>query len=179
MSAASMTPVDRFVDAFVRGVTVLSKACGAIAAASLAAGCLVVCHMVLVRYVFSQPTIWQTEFVTFAVVATTLLGSPYVLLTRGHVTVDLVPHYLTARPRRRLGAGRLGPRLGGLRGARLDRLAVFSRGLGIRLEDRVGLGTAAVDTPPDPARGPGHSHPAVHGGYSLPCHRAAPAPRRP
>ena len=102
MPAAHMTPLDRFVDAFVRGVTVLSKACGAIAAASLAAGCLVVCHMVLVRYVFSLPTIWQTEFVTFAVVAATLLGSPYVLLTRGHVTVDLVPHYLSARPRRHL-----------------------------------------------------------------------------
>ena len=58
--------------------------------------------MVLVRYIFAQPTIWQTEFVTFAVVATTLLGSPYVLLTRGHVTVDLLPHYLATRPRRYL-----------------------------------------------------------------------------
>lgn len=97
-----MTLFGRFVDSFVRGVTALSKACGAVAAACLAAGCVVVCHMVLVRYVFAQPTIWQTEFVTFAVVAATLLGSPYVLLTRGHVTVDLVPHYLTAGPRRHL-----------------------------------------------------------------------------
>jgi len=102
VSAARVKPFDRLVDSFVRGVTVLSKACGAVAAVSLAAGCIVVCHMVLVRYVFSQPTIWQTEFVTFAVVAATLLGSPYVLLTRGHVTVDLVPHYLSARPRRYL-----------------------------------------------------------------------------
>ena len=97
-----MKPVDRFVDSFLRVVTALSRACGAVAAASLAAGCVVVCQMVLVRYVLGRPTIWQTEFVTFAVVAATLLGSPYVLLTRGHVTVDLVPHYLTAQPRRRL-----------------------------------------------------------------------------
>ena len=97
-----MNSVDRFVEYFVRTVTALSRACGAVAAASLAAGCMVVCHMVLARYVLERPTIWQTEFVIFAVVAATLLGSPYVLLTRGHVTVDLVPHYLTRRSRRRL-----------------------------------------------------------------------------
>ena len=97
-----MKPYDRFVDSFVHAVTALSKACGAVAAVCLAAGCVAVCHMVLVRHILGQPTIWQTEFVTFAVVAATLLGSPHVLLTRGHVTVDLVPHYLAARPRRHL-----------------------------------------------------------------------------
>ena len=88
------------VDHFIRGVRALSNACGVLAALCLAAACLVVCHMVLVRYMFSAATIWQTEFVTFAVVAATLIGSPYVLLTRGHVTVDLLPHYLSERPRR-------------------------------------------------------------------------------
>ncbi len=88
------------VDHFIRGVRSLSRACGVLAALCLAAACLVVCHMVLVRYMFSAATIWQTEFVTFAVVAATLIGSPYVLLTRGHVTVDLLPHYLSERPRR-------------------------------------------------------------------------------
>ena len=88
------------VDHFIRGVRALSNACGVLAALCLAAACLVVCHMVLVRYMFSASTIWQTEFVTFAVVAATLIGSPYVLLTRGHVTVDLLPHYLSERPRR-------------------------------------------------------------------------------
>ena len=95
----------RFVDALIRGVEALSRACGMVAAACLAAACLVVCHMVLVRYAFGAATIWQTEFVTFAVVASTLIGSPYVLLTRGHVTVDLLPHYLSEKPRRRLALG--------------------------------------------------------------------------
>lgn len=97
-----MSRIDPLFNALIRSVTALSKACGVFAAVCLAAGCLVVCHMVLVRYVLGQATIWQTEFVTFAIVAATLMGSPYVLLTRGHVTVDLVPHYLPARPRRLL-----------------------------------------------------------------------------
>ena len=87
---------------FIRGVETLSRACGVFAALCLAAASFVVCHMVLVRYAFGTATIWQTEFVTFAVVAATLIGSPYVLLTRGHVTVDLLPHYLSKKPRHRL-----------------------------------------------------------------------------
>ena len=84
---------------FFRAVEALSRACGVLAAVCLAAASVVVCHMVIVRYALGIPTIWQTEFVTFAVVAATLIGSPYVLLTRGHVTVDLLPHYLYGRPR--------------------------------------------------------------------------------
>lgn len=89
-----------FVDPLIRGVETLSRACGVLAALCLAAASVVVCQMVLVRYAFGAATIWQTEFVTFAVVAATLIGSPYVLLTRGHVTVDLLPHYLSEEPRR-------------------------------------------------------------------------------
>ena len=55
---------------------------------------LVVCHMVFVRYVLNQNTIWQTDFVTYSLVAATFVGSPYVLMTRGHVNVDVLPHYL-------------------------------------------------------------------------------------
>jgi len=82
------------VNAFVRAVTLLSNACGIIAAICLAAACIVVCEMVVLRYGLNASTIWQTEFVTYAVAASTLVGSPYVLLKRGHVNVDLLPHYL-------------------------------------------------------------------------------------
>lgn len=82
------------MNAFVRGVTLLSQACGVFAGLCLAAACLVVCQMVVLRYWLGASTVWQTEFVTYAVVACTLIGSPYVLLTRGHVNVDLLPHYL-------------------------------------------------------------------------------------
>ena len=87
---------------FIRAVGALSQLFGMLAAACLAAACVVVCQMVFMRYVLAASTIWQTEFVMYAIVAATLLGSPYVLLTRGHVNVDLLPLYLRPGPRRAL-----------------------------------------------------------------------------
>ena len=87
------------MDFFVRLVQGLSRLTGVLAALLLAAACIIVCQMVVMRYVLNASTIWQTEFVTYAVVAATLIGSPYVLLTRGHVNVDLLPHYLGPRGR--------------------------------------------------------------------------------
>jgi TRAP-type C4-dicarboxylate transport system permease small subunit len=90
------------MNVFVRTIHEASRLFGMLAALCLLAACIVVCEMVLVRYVLKSSTIWQTEFVTFSVVAATLLGSPYVLLTRGHVNVDLLPNYLAPRARRGL-----------------------------------------------------------------------------
>jgi len=58
-----------------------------------------VCEMVLVRYVFGADTIWQTDFVTYSLVAATFVGSPYLLTLRGHVNVDVLPHYVGRRSR--------------------------------------------------------------------------------
>ena len=87
---------------FVQIVRRLSQLCGVIAAGLIALGVLVVCHMVFVRYVLNQNTIWQTDFTTYCLIAATFVGSPYVLMTRGHVNVDVLPHYLGARARLRL-----------------------------------------------------------------------------
>lgn len=87
------------MDQFVRTVRALSLFCGYVAAALIGAGVLVVCHMVFVRYFLNQNTIWQTDFVTYSLVAATFIGSPYVLMTRGHVNVDVLPHYFGPRPR--------------------------------------------------------------------------------
>ena len=87
------------MDRFIRTVRVLSQLCGFIAAALIACGVLVVCHMVFVRYVLNRNTIWQTDFVTYSLIAATFVGSPYVLLMRGHVNVDVLPHYLGPRAR--------------------------------------------------------------------------------
>ncbi|MDJ0946321.1 MAG: TRAP transporter small permease [Kiloniellales bacterium] len=89
------------MDLFVQGVRRLSTLCGIVAVGLLLAAVLVVCQLVFVRYVLGTSAIWQHEFVTYSLVAATFLGSPYVLLTRGHVNVDLLPHYLG--PRGRLG----------------------------------------------------------------------------
>jgi TRAP-type C4-dicarboxylate transport system permease small subunit len=93
------------MDRFVRAVRQMSQLCGFFAAALIALGVLVVCHMVFVRYVLNQNTIWQTDFVTYSLVAATFIGSPYVLLIRGHVNVDILPHYLGRRARFWLAIG--------------------------------------------------------------------------
>jgi TRAP-type C4-dicarboxylate transport system permease small subunit len=87
------------VNRFVTAVRRVSQLCGFVAAGLIALGVLVVCHMVFVRYVLNQNTIWQTDFTTYCLIAATFVGSPYVLMTRGHVNVDVLPHYLGARPR--------------------------------------------------------------------------------
>ena len=83
----------------MRAVRRLSQLCGIVAATLIALGVVVVCQMVFVRYVLNHNTIWQTDFVTWSLVAATFVGSPYVLLTRGHVNVDVLPLYLGDRAR--------------------------------------------------------------------------------
>jgi TRAP-type C4-dicarboxylate transport system permease small subunit len=90
------------MDRFVRIVRAISLACGIAGAGLIALGVLTVCHMVFVRYVLGQNTIWQTDLTTYALIGATFIGSPYVLMTRGHVNVDVLPVYLGPRGRFRL-----------------------------------------------------------------------------
>ena len=94
----SLSPRHRgALDRFVAGVRLVSRLCGYVAAGLIALGVVVVCHMVFVRYVLNQHTIWQTDFVTYSLIAATFVGSPYVLMTRGHVNVDVLPLYAGPR----------------------------------------------------------------------------------
>lgn len=74
-----------------------SRITGYFSAALMLLSVFVVCHMVFVRAVLGESSIWQTEFVTFALISATFLGAPYILLTRGHVNVDLLPLMLPHR----------------------------------------------------------------------------------
>lgn len=87
------------MDRFGRTVRAISLGCGVAAAGLIALGVVTVCHMVFVRYVLNQNTIWQTDLTTYALIGATFIGSPYVLMTRGHVNVDVLPVYLGARGR--------------------------------------------------------------------------------
>ncbi|WP_368655372.1 TRAP transporter small permease [Castellaniella ginsengisoli] len=92
---------------FTHWVERLSRACGVLAALLLTFAMLVVCQMILMRYVFRAPTIWQTEAVVFGATAAIFLGAPYVLMTKGHVGVDFIQMLVGARARRwmdRVGA---------------------------------------------------------------------------
>lgn len=82
---------------FTKFVEMVSNACGIIAAVLVGMAILVVCQMVVMRYFLNASTIWQTEFVIFSLVGSTFIGCPYVLMVKGHVSVDLLPHYLSRK----------------------------------------------------------------------------------
>ena len=84
---------------FVRAVDRLSIGCAVFAAACLAAAMLVVVWMVIWR-VTGHSTYWEIELAVYLIVATVLVGSPYTLMTHGHIGVDLLGHYLSASHRR-------------------------------------------------------------------------------
>jgi TRAP-type C4-dicarboxylate transport system permease small subunit len=69
----------------------ISRLCGIVAMLLLLGAVLVVCEMITIRYFLRASTVWQTEFVTYAIMASTFIGSPYVLLHHGHIGMDLVP----------------------------------------------------------------------------------------
>jgi TRAP-type C4-dicarboxylate transport system permease small subunit len=88
------------VPVWARAVRRISTLLGVVAAGLILLAVAVVCYMIFVRAVLGQSSIWQTEFATFAIVASTFLGAPYILLTRGHVNVDLLPLMLRTSRRR-------------------------------------------------------------------------------
>lgn len=87
------------INVYIKGVETLSKLCGVLAAVMLITAVVVVCQMVVVRYLLEASSYWQTEFVTYVLISTTFIGAPYVLMTRGHVNVELIPMKLGSRPR--------------------------------------------------------------------------------
>ena len=86
--------------AVLRAVRRLSDLCGVAAAAMIVASVLITCHMIFVRAVLRQSTIWQTEAVIYLMIGATLIGLPYVQRLRGHVGVDLIPTLLPPAGRR-------------------------------------------------------------------------------
>src|SRR5258708_3243307 len=87
------------MDVYIRAVAFLARAAGVFAAFLVAAAVLVICEMVVERYILNRTAIWQIDVVTYCIVSATFVGSAYVLMTRGHVNVDVLPLHLAPRPR--------------------------------------------------------------------------------
>lgn len=87
------------MDAFIRAVNFLSRIAGVIAAFLIAIAVLVICDIVVERYILNLTTIWQIDVVTYCIVGATFVGSAYVLMTRGHVNVDILPLHVAPRAR--------------------------------------------------------------------------------
>ncbi|TFH85062.1 TRAP transporter small permease [Billgrantia azerbaijanica] len=102
MAMAISQPLSRqagLVGGYIRLMDRLSRVTAYLAGLLFIAGVLAVCQMVFVRYVLGMSTSWQTEFTVFSITGAMLLGSPYVLMTGGHVAITLVPDALGGRAR--------------------------------------------------------------------------------
>lgn len=84
----------------LRVLAAVATGFGVAAAFMILAAVLITCHMIFVRGVLGQSTIWQTEAVIYLVIGATLLGLAYVQRLRGHVGVDLLPGLLPVPARR-------------------------------------------------------------------------------
>jgi TRAP-type C4-dicarboxylate transport system permease small subunit len=100
MPEAKASTVTRCRRGFVRAVGAVSAVCGVVAALMILISVLITCQMIWMRFVLNASTIWQTEAVTYLMIAATLIGLPYVQSIRGHVNVDLVPMLLPTAARR-------------------------------------------------------------------------------
>jgi TRAP-type C4-dicarboxylate transport system permease small subunit len=96
---STQQPKNGFMEAYVRTVVFLTRVAGVTAAFLIGIAVLVICDMVIERYVFNLTTVWQIDVVTYSIVAATFVGSAYVLMTRGHVNVDVLPMHLPPRAR--------------------------------------------------------------------------------
>lgn len=96
----TIAPRRGVIGLYIRLMDGLSCATAVLAGALLLGGVLVVCHMIFMRYMLGESTIWQTEFAVFSITGAMLLGAPYVLLTGGHVAVTVLPDALGGLARR-------------------------------------------------------------------------------
>ena len=74
-----------------------SNACGTFAVAALLLSILVIVELVFERYFFQRAITWQTELVTMLLVASTFIGSAYVLSEKAHVSMDWIYDFLSKK----------------------------------------------------------------------------------
>ena len=75
----------------------MSKACGTFAVAALLLSILVIVELVFERYFFQRAITWQTELVTMLLVASTFIGSAYVLSEKAHVSMEWIYDFLSKK----------------------------------------------------------------------------------
>ena len=75
----------------------VSQACGAFAISALLLSILVIVELVFERYFFQNAITWQTELVTILLVASTFIGSAYVLSEKAHVSMDWIYDFLSKK----------------------------------------------------------------------------------
>ena len=84
-------------DYFIRLTNWLAKACGVFAAGCLFLSIVIITELVFERYLFKSAITWQTELVTMLLVASTFIGSAYVLSVKGHVNMEYLYTFLSKK----------------------------------------------------------------------------------
>ena len=75
----------------------IAKACGAFAVLALLLSILVIVELVFERYFFQRAITWQNELVTMLLVASTFIGSAYVLSEKAHVSMEWIYDFLSKK----------------------------------------------------------------------------------
>ena len=84
-------------DKFIRLTNWLAKACGVFAAGCLFLSIVIITELVFERYLFKSAITWQTELVTMLLVASTFIGSAYVLSEKAHVSMEWIYDFLSKK----------------------------------------------------------------------------------
>ena len=75
----------------------MSKGCGTFAVAALLLSILIIVELVCERYFFQRAITLQTELVTMFFVASTFIGSAYVLSEKAHVSMEWIYDFLSKK----------------------------------------------------------------------------------
>lgn len=82
-----------------RWANALSEGAGYLSGLALVLATVAMVHGVLSRYLFGQPTVWQTEVSIYLLIFVTFVGAAYGLKHHAHVGVDLLVGRLRVRNR--------------------------------------------------------------------------------
>ncbi|NIJ12609.1 TRAP-type C4-dicarboxylate transport system permease small subunit [Saccharomonospora amisosensis] len=82
-----------------RWANALSEVAGYLSGLALVMATVAMVHGVLSRYLFGQPTVWQTEVSIYLLIFVTFVGAAYGLKHHAHVGVDLLVGRLRVRNR--------------------------------------------------------------------------------
>ena len=82
---------------YYRFCNFIAQLCGAFAITALLLSILIIVELVFERYFFQRAITWQTELVTMLLVASTFIGSAYVLSEKAHVSMEWIYDFLSKK----------------------------------------------------------------------------------
>jgi TRAP-type mannitol/chloroaromatic compound transport system permease small subunit len=88
------------LEKLIRGIEKVSDWSGKVAALMIVPMILVIVYTAFMRYVLNDTPNWGFEISIFVYGIHFILGGAYTLKEKSHVSVDILPHYLTIKWRR-------------------------------------------------------------------------------